>query len=135
MSCRNAKSFLMGLLLALYSGALVAGGTDPEPGTCIRPLDAELAALINQYRIDNALPAVPVSTVLTTVGQWHGRDAVEHGDQIFAGACNLHSWSETRPDLWSGGCYLPDHSNAPLMWNKPSELSGGSYTATGYEIA
>ncbi|AKS43034.1 CAP domain-containing protein [Wenzhouxiangella marina] len=130
---RGTQTF--SLLVGLAACQLVTAGSGPEPGTCIDPQEFELAALINQYRADNALPAIPVSTVLTTVAQWHGEDARLNGGTIFGGGCNLHSWSTTRPELWVGGCYLPDHSNASLMWEKPNEISAGSYTATGFEIA
>jgi hypothetical protein len=131
----RADSPVVLLAIALGVSSLSMAGETLDPGFCIAAPETELADLINQYRIANNLPAVPVSTVLTTVGQWHARDATLNGDTIFAGACNLHSWSTMRPDLWTAGCYLPDHSNASLMWDKPGEISGGSYTATGFEIA
>ena len=30
---------------------------------------------------------------------------------------------------------FPVHAQAPGMWNKPSEITGGLYSAYGYEIA
>jgi len=127
-------------LSALLAASLLvslgwAGTQASDPGTCIGQQESELVTLINDYRSANALPAIPISTVLTTVGQWHVRDARLNGSEIFNGSCNLHSWSTMRPDLWSGGCYTADHSNASLMWSKPAEISDGAFTATGFEIA
>jgi hypothetical protein len=105
------------------------------PGTCISAEGADLLARVNAYRQQNGLAAVPVSRTLMTVAQWHARDATLNGASIFNATCNLHSWSNTRPELWSGGCYTSDHANREMMWNKPAELSGGAYASEGFENA
>jgi len=104
-----------------------------EPGICVSTDDAELLTLVNDYRMANGLDAVDWSRSLITVGQWHAWDAA-YNDAI-GGSCNLHSWSDARPDLWVGMCYTSDHANAALMWSKPSEITGGIYSGNGYENA
>ena len=104
-----------------------------EPGTCINTDEAELLQLVDEYRVGNNLSTIPWSQSLMTVAQWHVIDAALNDDQIFAGNCNLHSWSNTRPDLWSGMCYTSSHAEAAKMWSKPREITNGVYTASGYE--
>jgi Cysteine-rich secretory protein family len=102
-----------------------------DPGICISTDEAELLTLVNEYRVENALAPVTWSRSLITVGQWHVWDAVNNAP--FGGDCNLHSWSGNRPDLWVGLCYTPDHAQAALMWSKPSEITSGIYSSSGYE--
>jgi hypothetical protein len=72
-----------------------------------------------------------VSKSLTAVARWHVWD-LEQNDPA-AGKCNLHSWSDARPDLWNPVCYTPDHANAKEMWKKPAQITGGDYSGRGYE--
>ena len=104
-----------------------------EPGTCINTDEAELLQLVDEYRIDNRLAKIPWSQSLMTVGQWHVIDAALNDEVIFTKDCNLHSWSNTRPTLWTGMCYTPDHAESKKMWSKPREITNGVYTASGYE--
>lgn len=106
---------------------------EPGAGACLSPEEAELADLVNQYRIDRGLPAVPISRTLTAVARWHVWDLGENGP--YDGECNLHSWSDARPALWNAVCYTPDHAHATEMWEKPAQISGGAYTGHGYENA
>jgi len=118
------------LLVFAMSDSLAA-----SPGACISDEEAGLLSLIDQYRLENQLPAIPWSKSLTTVAQWHVLDAVENGDDIFNNQCNRHSWSNLLPELWSGGCYDENHSNASMMWAKPSEITAGVYPWAGFEIS
>lgn len=93
--------------------------------------EKELARLINEYREELGLPLLKVSKSLTKVARYHVYDSNIHSPS--QGNCNLHSWSETGE--WTGGCYTPDHKNASLMWDKPKELTNGTYTGNGYEIS
>jgi hypothetical protein len=106
-----------------------------EPGNCINSDEAELLQLVDDYRIENDLSAVPWSQTLMTVGQWHAVDAAENGATIFESPCNLHSWSEPVSGLWSGMCYTSDHAQRARMWIKPREISNDVYTASGFENA
>ena len=73
-----------------------------EPGNCINTDEAELLQLVDEYRAENNLASIPWSQSLMTVAQWHVIDAALNDEVIFTGDCNMHSWSDTRPDLWSG---------------------------------
>jgi len=97
--------------------------------------EQELADLINQYRSQYNLPAVPVTKSLTKVARLHVLDLNENrpdtGTDSRGIACNLHSWSNQGE--WTPVCYTEDHEYAELMWSKPRELT--SYSGHGYEIA
>jgi hypothetical protein len=93
---------------------------------------------VNDYRMQNGLPAVPLSTALMTVAAYHVGDEIAH-PEAHTGNCNLHSWS-TGSSLWMGCCFTPDFAQAQCMWDKPKEITaswgpGKTYTATGYEDA
>ena len=109
-----------------------------EPRGCLSPDEALLATLVNQYRAANLKAAVPVSTALTLVAQWKVKDMASPTNPAGTGSCNLHSWSNDRPDVYTGCCYTPDHAQALCMWSKPSQITDVfgpvHYTATGYEI-
>ncbi len=92
--------------------------------------DNSLSATINQYRIEQGLPPIPVSAALSKVARAHVLDLEQHH---FSGECNLHSWSNQGD--WSACCYTDDHARAQCMWDKPREISGGLFTGNGFEIA
>ena len=123
------------VLLAGASCGASAQGVPVPPNTaqCLNADEEELLRLANQYRQQNGLPAIAVSYWLSSVGQWHVWDLVANNPVV--GNCNLHSWSGARPALWQAVCYTPDHAQAQQMWQKPTQLSAGTYTGTGYEIA
>ncbi len=91
----------------------------------------ELVDLVNAYRAENGLPAIPASPSLCTVATTHVHDLADNGPHLQPGGCNLHSWSDQ--GSWSPCCYTPDHAQAQCMWDKPSELS--VYPGYGYENA
>lgn len=122
------------ILLVLIT-SLSFAQTPATPGTCLSNDEWNLLNLVNQYRTDNGKTAVAYSNVLNTVGQWHAEDALINGGSLFTPSCNLHSWSNDMPHLWSGMCYTEDHAQAQKMWDKPREISTGSYTGNGYENA
>jgi hypothetical protein len=88
-----------------------------------------LAQLINQYRQDNGLDPVQLSSSLTFVAHTHAQDLVDNMPNV--GECNLHSWSDAGE--WGACCYTPDHAAAQCMWDKPGELT--DYPGNGYEIS
>jgi hypothetical protein len=94
------------------------------------PAALQLIELVNAYRAENGLRAIPASPSLCTVAAAHTRDLAEAAPHAQAG-CNLHSWSG-RGD-WTPCCYTPDHAEAACMWNKPRELT--EYQGYGYENA
>ncbi|MBP1993627.1 CAP and S-layer homology domain-containing protein [Paenibacillus eucommiae] len=93
--------------------------------------EKQLASLINKYREKLGLAAYKLSKSMTKVARYHAYDANVNG--VPEGECNLHSWTEQK--TWTGGCYTPDHRNAALMWDKPREITDGSYKGEGFEIA
>lgn len=102
--------------------------SSPPPSGCA-PEAITLIGLVNAYRAENGLPAIPASSSLCTVAATHTRDLAEHHPDT--GMCNLHSWSDQ--GSWTPCCYTPDHAQAQCMWDKPRELS--DYPGNGYENA
>jgi uncharacterized protein YkwD len=108
--------------------------TSDVAGVCLSPAEAELARLINEYRVSVGLPALPVSKSLTLVAQQHVWDSVNNNP--FTEQCNMHSWSgNVNPALqqgtWTAVCYTADHANMAGAHRKPREIAG--YPADGYE--
>ncbi|GAB4345302.1 MAG: hypothetical protein OHK0038_25530 [Flammeovirgaceae bacterium] len=95
------------------------------------PTEQELRLynMINDYRAQHGLPAIPLSKSLTYVAQQHAKDL--HINRPFTTNCNMHSWSAK--GAWSSCCYTSDHKQADCMWNKPREMTG--YQGNGYEIS
>lgn len=91
----------------------------------------ELINLVNVYRGENGLPAIPASPSLCEVSTLHVHDLAENSPHTQPGGCNLHSWSDQGP--WSACCYTPDHAQAQCMWDKPTQLT--VYPGNGYENA
>lgn len=102
--------------------ATVASGCSPDA--------LQLIALVNDYRAENALAAIPASTSLCTVGDAHVDDLITNAPDAQS-SCNMHSWSDQ--GAWSPCCYTSDHAQAQCMWDKPRELT--AYTGNGYENA
>ena len=118
---------------SLIVAALLFASQAHATGDCISPDESELARLVNEYRTQNGLAALPVSRWLSATGQWHAWDLIANNP--VTGACNLHSWSGARPDLWSAVCYTADHAQAAQMWIKPWQISAGRYVGNGFELA
>lgn len=88
----------------------------------------QLITLLNDYRLENTLPAIPASPSLCLVGDLHVGDLVDNSPDAPAN-CNMHSWSDQ--GAWSACCYTADHAQAQCMWGKPMELT--TYPSNGYE--
>ncbi len=97
--------------------------------TCISRDELLLYRMINDYREDLGLAAIPLSQSLTIVAQTHVKDL--EANKPNRKYCNLHSWSSK--GQWTSCCYTDDHDEAECMWNKPGELT--TYPDVGYEIA
>ncbi len=108
-------------ILCMYASTAHAERGDRETE---RLVDA-----IYDIRADNGLIAIPLSRTLERVARLHVADLEGHPPK---GRCNLHSWSSDGE--WSACCYTPDHAQARCMWDKPREISRGSYTGDGFEI-
>ena len=90
--------------------------------------ETALYEMIIEYRAQKKLPAIALSTSLTTVARAHVQDLAAHPPK---GRCNLHSWSKYGE--WSSCCYTGSPKSFACMWDKPRELT--NYTGDGYEIA
>ena len=130
---RPAAGLWKAACLGVVSAALLA----PSAWAAAQATAAnDLVNLINQYRQQNKLPAIPLSQKLTTVAMTHLEDLVNNDPDTKlcpADKQNMHSWSEN-PGKWKGGCY--DSANSAthsIMWDKPKEITG--YPNNGYEIS
>lgn len=99
--------------------------------TCISAEEKKLYDLIMEYRSNNHLKSIPLSSKLSVVAQTHAKDLVENYSFSPGNKCNPHSWS--RKGNWTHCCYTNDHKQARCMWDKPREIAG--YESPGYEIA
>jgi hypothetical protein len=91
-----------------------------QPGNCIGDgldaLEIELAKQINDYRVQNGLPAIPLSSALSLVANRHVRDLAMNIGRL------THDWSN---------CAMTDPN---CMWKAPQRL-GTSYPGNGFENA
>ncbi len=81
--------------------------------------EQKLYNLVNQYRAENGLPAIPASKALTTVANRHVLDLAENIGTV------THTWSDafydsSNPNTWSS------------MWDAPQRFNTG-YPGIGYE--
>jgi uncharacterized protein YkwD len=124
---------LLALALLLAACASPPPDRTPEPRPATVPATARanpLADTVNAYRARHGLQRIPVSAQLGRVAAAHAADL--EANYRKNARCNMHSWS-TRGD-WTPCCYTEDHAQKECMWNKPREITGGAYAATGYEI-
>lgn len=107
-----------------------AGPDASAPVTTCSAVALELIELVNVYRGENGLPAIPASSSLCDVAAAHTHDLADNAPHTEPG-CNLHSWSDQ--GSWTPCCYTPDHAAAQCMWDKPRELT--DYPGNGFENA
>ncbi len=112
------------------TGGATGGSGGSTQGLCDAGPGREIVDLLNDYRAQNGLGAVPCSPSLMLVADTHVHDLDENQPHAVAN-CNLHSWSDQ--GTWSACCYTADHAQAQCMWDKPRELT--VYTGNGYENA
>lgn len=124
------RIFFLGLLL-LPACALHAQSVPSNTGNCLNAQEAELATLVNSYRLANGLSVVPVSRWVASTAQWHAWDLVANNP--ITPSCNAHSWSGARPAQWTAVCYAA--GQGAQMWVKPRQISANVYTGNGYENA
>lgn len=96
---------------------------------CINDTELHLFNLINNFRRERDLAAVPLSPSLCYVARLHVNDLHYHRPDT--AQCNLHSWSDQ--GVWAECCYGRNHFNNTCMTSKPRELT--TYNGKGYEIA
>lgn len=91
--------------------------------------EIKLYNLINTYRKENNLPAIPMSLKLNMVAKIHCKDLYDNFKRDSCG-CIEHSWSDK--GIWKPVCYTHDHARKEEMWNKPFQITG--YNGNGFEI-
>jgi len=123
--CRITARLFLGMLLF---GGVTFSSTAAAINVSLSTEETRLYELVNEYRAENGLSAIPLSSSLTYVAQAHVRDLQNYPP---SGNCNMHSWSSN--GAWSSCCYTPDHAQAQCMWDKPRELT--DYPGNGYENA
>jgi uncharacterized protein YkwD len=114
---------LLALLLLLGSSATI------NQDYSLEPEEQKLYDLLNDYRKQKGLSAIPLSGKLTKVAKLHVHDLVVN--QPVKGNCNLHSWSDK--GAWTKCCYNGNDASAECMWRKPKEIA--DYNGSGFEIA
>ncbi|VVB68722.1 Uncharacterised protein [uncultured archaeon] len=122
----------MAAALALATFMVVVQASDQQ--SPLTDKEKQLADLVNQYRQDNGLSALPITNSLTKVARAHIEDLnTYHPDTetYGTGSCNLHSWSSH--GTWTAVCYTGS-AQAGQMWSKPREITD-SYDGNGFEIS
>jgi hypothetical protein len=111
-----------------YGQAVVKQVIDAPANFCISESEWKLYRMINEYRRQYDLPAIPLSKSLCFVAATHAKDlALHHSEDS---PCNFHSWSDK--GAWKPFCYPADENKKNSVWDKPRELS--KYNNKGYEI-
>ena len=131
----SGKKLLAIIFLLLVTFMFVVQAQDPQRS--LNDKEQHLADLVNEYRVDNGLSAVPITISLTQVARTHiidlntyHPDTETYGD----GDCNKHSWSNHGD--WTAVCYNDSNTAMhSLMRSKPREITDGIYNGDGYEIS
>ncbi len=84
--------------------------------------------MINDMRLQNKLPAIPLSPELCKVAQVHIADLIKYKPQDRG--CSLHSWSGS--GKWTACCNTKEVFGIQCMKSKPREITG--YKGDGYEL-
>jgi len=84
--------------------------------------------MINDMRMKNKLPAIPLSVNLCKVAHTHIDDLIVSKPQ--EKGCSLHSWSES--GKWTACCNSKDPAGIQCMKSKPREITG--YPGNGFEL-
>ena len=96
----------------------------------LTPYEQAMFDELNKLRDSKGLKRINLSMELTKVARIHSLDIQKNSKEILSMG-NMHGWSMS--NHWQGGGYPEDHSNAKMMWMKPSELS--NYPGYGFEVS
>ncbi len=96
----------------------------------LTPYEQAMFDELNKLRDSKGLKRINLSMELTKVARIHSLDIQKNSKEILSMG-NMHGWSIS--NHWQGGGYPGDHSNAKMMWMKPSELS--NYPGNGFEVS
>jgi uncharacterized protein YkwD len=92
----------------------------PFPDDGLEPEEQTLYNLVNQYRAQNGLAAIPISKALTLVANRHVHDLTSNIGTL------THGWSDAPYDPNNPSTYSS-------IWGAPQRFTG--YTGNGYENA
>jgi uncharacterized protein YkwD len=119
-------------------GGAGEGGEGGAAASAFWAQSLTLCELVNQYRVEEGLEPIPISVALMTVAETHVKDLNDNPDTL-SSTCNMHSWSDTNPSLYSGCCYTSNHAQAQCMWDKPKQITASwganRYQQSGFEIS
>ncbi|OQW91704.1 MAG: hypothetical protein BWK79_16305 [Beggiatoa sp. IS2] len=102
----------------LTAGSCVGDDVDTE--------EAKLHRLVNEYRAQHGLPAIPLSPSLNLVANRHVLDLVDNISSYSRSGLNWpHGWSDCAYDA-------NNRETLSCMWNAPQRLKT-AYTGYGYE--
>lgn len=108
-------------MLALLAAAPVFAQKEKAATHCLTAEEQRLATLINEYRRQQGLPAVPVSRALSFTAHAHVVDLQDKVGRL------THGWSDCDYDKGGTKAYQD------CMWDKPKQLAG--YPSDGFECA
>lgn len=91
--------------------------------------ELQLYHKIMAYRATAGLPAIPLSSALTTT---EGRHALDTKVNIWA--ADLHLPKKANLHSWSDAFYYEDHRDPDVMWSAPERLGTG-FLGNMYEIS
>jgi hypothetical protein len=118
-------------ILFLFSILLISSGTPAltqVPDFCLTKAEYRLYSLINNYRAEQGLGIIPISSSLCYVAKIHARDLfINNPDTSF---CSLNSWSDKGE--WTACCHSRYTPNPVCIVNKPKELV--NYPGEGHEL-
>jgi len=121
-------AFFAGVYAPAFGQGAVKQGNPVPVNFSIKEPEMKLFRMVNEYRQQYGLPAIPLSKSLCYVAAVHAKDLMfYHPDQ---GSCNFHSWSNK--GSWIPVCYPKDETKKVSVWDKPRELT--TYPAKAYEI-
>merc|ERR1711997_694607 len=98
---------------------------------CVMSSNKLIVDKINYERARRGKQPFVCDSNLVYIAAQHTISLHENGKYPGSG-CNGHSWYGHRKGR--DCCYRSDHSNAECMWNKPSEILGGSLP-DGFEVS
>lgn len=121
------------LLPILFSGFMPRYESPSSPqklpdNFCISNEEYRLYKLINDFRKENGLAAIPISSSLSYVAKIHVRDLADNRPDT--SYCNLNSWSSNGP--WTSCCHSKFTPQPECILNKPRELT--QYDGEGHEL-
>jgi hypothetical protein len=122
------------LLLPIIFSGFIPRESDPvmpqdlPDEFCISSEEYRLYKLINDFRKENDLAVIPISSSLSYVAKIHVRDLADNRPDT--SYCNLNSWSANGP--WTSCCHSKYKPEPECILNKPRELT--QYDGEGHEL-